>query len=53
VFTDDDGSESDISCSWQGIVGSRYGYVALEEDYNTIFGVIFDHEVKHPDWVPK
>lgn len=32
----------------RGLWGPVFGYVALEDDYNTIFGVIFDHESETP-----
>ncbi len=32
----------------RGLWGPVFGYVALENDYNTIFGVIFDHEGETP-----
>ncbi len=32
----------------RGLWGPVYGYVALEEDYNTIFGVTFDHDSETP-----
>jgi Na+-transporting NADH:ubiquinone oxidoreductase subunit C len=49
VFRDDDGSEKLIfPVHGRGLWGPVYGYVALEEDYNTIFGVIFDHDSETP-----
>jgi Na+-transporting NADH:ubiquinone oxidoreductase subunit C len=32
----------------RGLWGPVFGYVALENDYNTIFGVVFDHEGETP-----
>jgi Na+-transporting NADH:ubiquinone oxidoreductase subunit C len=49
VFRDDDGSEKYIiPVHGRGLWGPIYGYVALEDDYNTIFGVIFDHDGETP-----
>jgi Na+-transporting NADH:ubiquinone oxidoreductase subunit C len=45
----DDGSESYIIPVYgRGLWGPVFGYIALEDDYNTIFGVIFDHEGETP-----
>ncbi len=49
VARHDDGSESYIIPVYgRGLWGPVFGYVAFEEDYNTIFGVIFDHEGETP-----
>lgn len=49
VFEDDDGSEKFIvPVHGRGLWGPVYGYVALEDDFNTIFGVIFDHDGETP-----
>jgi Na+-transporting NADH:ubiquinone oxidoreductase subunit C len=49
VFSDDDGNEKYIiPVHGRGLWGPIYGYVALEDDYNTIFGVIFDHDGETP-----
>jgi Na+-transporting NADH:ubiquinone oxidoreductase subunit C len=49
VSRDDEGMEKYIfPVHGRGLWGPVYGYVALEEDYNTIFGVIFDHDSETP-----
>ncbi len=49
VAQDDDGSEYYIfPVHGRGLWGPVYGYVALEGDLNTIFGVIFDHDSETP-----
>jgi Na+-transporting NADH:ubiquinone oxidoreductase subunit C len=49
VARHDDGSESYIIPVYgRGLWGPVFGYIALEDDYNTIFGVIFDHESETP-----
>ena len=46
---DDDGRENYIiPVHGRGLWGPIYGYVALEDDYNTIYGVIFDHDGETP-----
>ncbi|HEY9113378.1 MAG TPA: NADH:ubiquinone reductase (Na(+)-transporting) subunit C, partial [Bacteroidales bacterium] len=32
----------------KGLWGPIWGYIALEEDYNTIYGVVFDHKSETP-----
>lgn len=32
----------------RGLWGPIWGYVSLQEDYNTIFGVVFDHQSETP-----
>lgn len=45
----DDGSEKTIiPLSGKGLWGPVWGYIALEEDYNTIFGAVFDHKAETP-----
>ncbi|MFP4366111.1 MAG: NADH:ubiquinone reductase (Na(+)-transporting) subunit C [Bacteroidales bacterium] len=49
VARDNDGSENFIIPVYgRGLWGPVFGYIALEDDYNTIFGVIFDHEGETP-----
>ncbi|MGF1586659.1 MAG: NADH:ubiquinone reductase (Na(+)-transporting) subunit C [Bacteroidales bacterium] len=49
VFRNDDGDEKYIvPVHGTGLWGPIFGYVALEDDYNTIFGVIFDHDGETP-----
>ena len=49
VARHDDGSESYIlPVHGRGLWGPVFGYVALEEDYNTIYGVIIDHDGETP-----
>lgn len=49
VARDDDGRENFIIPVYgRGLWGPVFGYIALEDDYNTIFGVIFDHEGETP-----
>jgi Na+-transporting NADH:ubiquinone oxidoreductase subunit C len=49
VARHDDGSESYVIPVYgRGLWGPVFGYIALEEDYNTIFGVILDHESETP-----
>lgn len=45
----DDGSvKTIIPLSGKGLWGPLWGYIALEEDYNTIFGAVFDHKAETP-----
>lgn len=49
VCTHDDGSNSYIiPMHGRGLWGPVFGYVALEEDFNTIYGIILDHESETP-----
>jgi Na+-transporting NADH:ubiquinone oxidoreductase subunit C len=49
VFRDDEGSEKYIvPVHGRGLWGPIFGYVAMEEDYNTIYGVTFDHDGETP-----
>ncbi|MFN8257791.1 MAG: NADH:ubiquinone reductase (Na(+)-transporting) subunit C [Bacteroidales bacterium] len=49
VFTDDDGAHKFIfPVRGKGLWGPLWGYVALNDDYNTIFGVTFDHKSETP-----
>ncbi len=49
VARDDDGRENYIfPVHGRGLWGPLFGYVALEDDFNTIFGVILDHESETP-----
>ncbi len=49
VCTHDDGTLSYIiPLHGRGLWGPLFGYVALEEDFNTIFGIILDHESETP-----
>lgn len=49
VSRDDDGRRNFIiPVHGRGLWGPIFGYVALEEDYNTIFGVILDHDGETP-----
>lgn len=46
---DEDGKENFIiPVHGRGLWGPIFGYVALDEDYNTISGVIFDHASETP-----
>lgn len=58
----DDGSEKTIiPLTGKGLWGPIWGYIALEEDYNTIYGAVFDHKGETPglgadinkDWFEK
>ena len=58
----DDGSEKTIiPLLGKGLWGPVWGYIALEEDYNTIYGAVFDHKAETPglgadinkDWFEK
>ena len=45
----DDGSEKTIiPLSGKGLWGPLWGYIALEKDFNTIFGAVFDHKAETP-----
>ena len=45
----DDGSEKTIiPLTGKGLWGPLWGYIALESDYNTIFGAVFDHKAETP-----
>lgn len=49
VARDDEGRENFIiPVHGRGLWGPVFGYVALEDDYNTIYGVIFDHDSETP-----
>lgn len=49
ISRDDDGNEYFIfPVHGRGLWGPVFGYVALESDYNTVFGVIFDHDSETP-----
>ena len=49
VARDDNGRENFIIPVYgRGLWGPVFGYIAFEDDYNTIFGVIFDHEGETP-----
>ncbi len=49
VCTHDDGSNSYIiPMHGRGLWGPVFGYIALEEDFNTIYGIILDHESETP-----
>ncbi len=49
VSTDDDGAVRYIFPVWGvGLWGPVWGYVALESDLNTIYGVSFDHKGETP-----
>jgi Na+-transporting NADH:ubiquinone oxidoreductase subunit C len=49
VFRHDDGSEKYIvPVHGRGLWGPIFGYVAMEDDYNTVFGVTFDHDGETP-----
>lgn len=48
VGRDEAGEYFIIPVYGRGLWGPVFGYVALEDDYNTIFGVIFDHESETP-----
>lgn len=45
---DDGGLNYIIPVLGRGLWGPIRGYIALQEDYNTIFGVIFDHDKETP-----
>ncbi len=58
----DDGSEKTIiPLTGKGLWGPVWGYIALESDFNTIFGAVFDHKAETPglgadinkDWFEK
>ncbi len=45
----DDGSEKTIiPLTGKGLWGPLWGYIALEKDFNTIFGAVFDHKAETP-----
>lgn len=44
----DDGKKIIIPVRGKGLWGPVWGYVALNNDYNTIYGVIFDHKGETP-----
>ncbi len=45
----DDGSEKTIiPLTGKGLWGPLWGYIALESDYNTIYGAVFDHKAETP-----
>ena len=47
--TQDDGSMNIIiPVRGKGLWGPIWGYIALEDDYNTIFGAVFDHKQETP-----
>lgn len=49
VSVDEDGNRNFIfPVHGRGLWGPIFGYVALESDYNTIYGVIFDHDSETP-----
>jgi Na+-transporting NADH:ubiquinone oxidoreductase subunit C len=49
VSVDEDGNRYFIfPVHGRGLWGPIFGYVALESDYNTIYGVIFDHDSETP-----
>jgi len=49
VCTDSDSSKKYIlPVRGTGLWGPLWGYVALKDDYNTIFGVVFDHKSETP-----
>ncbi len=57
-----DGSKKTIiPLRGKGLWGPIWGYIALEEDFNTIFGAVFDHKAETPglgadinkDWFEK
>lgn len=45
----DDGTEKTIiPLTGKGLWGPVWGYIALESDFNTIFGAVFDHKAETP-----
>lgn len=45
----DDGSEKTIiPLTGKGLWGPLWGYIALESDFNTIYGAVFDHKAETP-----
>ncbi|MBT3210155.1 MAG: NADH:ubiquinone reductase (Na(+)-transporting) subunit C [Bacteroidetes bacterium] len=47
--TQDDGSKNIIiPVRGKGLWGPIWGYISLKEDYNTIFGAVFDHKQETP-----
>jgi Na+-transporting NADH:ubiquinone oxidoreductase subunit C len=49
VFTGDEGTHKYIfPVRGKGLWGPLWGYVALNDDYNTIYGVTFDHKSETP-----
>lgn len=45
----EDGSKKTIiPLTGKGLWGPIWGYMALDEDYNTIFGAVFDHKAETP-----
>lgn len=45
---DDGGSKVIFPLRGKGLWGPIWGYISLDEDYNTIFGAVFDHKGETP-----
>ena len=49
IYTKDDGSlKYVIPMSGKGLWGQIWGYLAINEDFNTIYGAVFDHAKETP-----